>query len=648
MAGLNWYWRRLRAMSPVEVVLRLRKKWFEFKDSRCDHWPAADLSPSSVFPKLPDPAVAPELLRESLKRDAERVAGGGLRFFGHLDLRTDTPPNWQRDYLAGIDVPTAESAFRLNHRELPSGAAIKPLWEPSRWYGPLRLAQACWLLGNRRSGEHCLDWLEDWVANNPPYTGWHWTSALESGLRLVAFTWIDAFLIAFEGREPGDLAKRLAKLRADILPAHAWFTWRHRTFGSSANNHLLGELCGLALANARWPGLAKLGPGLPRLGRLLERETLRQFHRDGGNFEQALNYHFFAWEFCREARQALDAAGALPPASRERIDARLGQAARFYREVQVPSAPWDYGDSDDAFVMPWFTDESRAIAEWWQWIAGNAGESPFLHLMRGPFDACLKSNESGTEQGGWTIFSDTGIAVNALGHWKARFDFSPLGSGSMAPHGHLDAQHLSLWLKGRAMVIDPGTGDYHGNPKLRNWLASRDAHNGPCPSEVSLASREGPFLWVDAHPKPLQSLDAEVLETEIRINRTSLLTRMVKPLSNEPEGWMVTDSFERQLGQAGEFTVRWQFAPGCEVERTGERAFRVTIESATMCVDIGIGWALAELWRPSGDETAGQLDGIVSPRFMKTGHAPYLKLTAKPGGNTDFTTTFTAGTRLET
>ncbi len=31
-------------------------------------------------------------------------------------------------------------------------------------------------------------------------------------------------------------------------------------------------------------------------------------------------------------------------------------------------------------------------------------------------------------------------------------------------------------------------------------------------------------------------------------------------------------------------------------------------------VDIGIGWALAELWRPSGDETAGQLDGIVSPR----------------------------------
>jgi hypothetical protein len=211
----------------------------------------------------------------------------------------------------------------------------------------------------------------------------------------------------------------------------------------------------------------------------------------------------------------------------------------------------------------------------------------------------------------------------------------------MAAHGHLDAQHLSLWLKGCAMVVDPGTGDYHGNPKIRNWLASRDAHNGPCPSEVSLASREGPFLWAGAHPKPLQSLDGEVLETEIRIKRTSLLSRTVKPLANEPEGWMVSDSFERRLGQAGEFIVRWQFAPDCDVERIGERAFRVTSGSASMRVDIGVGWAQAELWRPSGDEAVGQLDGIVSPRFIKTEHAPYLKLTANPGGNTDFTTRFT-------
>ena len=638
MSGLKWYWHRFMAMGPAEVALRVRKRVYEFQDARTNRWPSVDLSKRCSFPKLPDPATAPKLLRDALRRDAERISTGRIRFFGHLDVQVDTPPNWQRDYLAGVDVPTSESAFKLNHRELPGGAAIKSLWEPSRWFGPVRLAQACWLLGNRRSGEHCLDWLEDWVANNPPYTGWHWTSALESGMRLIAFTWIDTLLTAFEGREPAGLAKRLDRLRAEILPAHVWFSWRHRSFGSSANNHLLGELCGLALANARWPGLAKLGPGLAKLGQLLERETLRQFHRDGGNFEQALNYQFFAWEFCHEARQAL--ADALPPTSRDHIDTRLSQAARFFRQTQVPSAPWDYGDSDDAFVLPWFIDESRAAAEWWHWIAGNVDESPFLHLMRGPFDASRPGDGLEMEPGGWRIFPDTGFAVNALGYWKARLDFSPLGSGSMAAHGHLDAQHLSLWLKGRAMVIDPGTGDYHSNPELRNWFASREAHNGPCPDGVALARRDGPFLWAAAHPRPLHSLDGEVLETEIRLKGGGLLSRTIKPLANEPIGWLVTDSFEPRLGQLGEFTVQWQFPPGCCVERTGEQVFQVTSESATMHVELGNGWFRAELWRPSGDETYGQLDGIVSPRFMKTEHAPYLKLTAKPGGNTEFTTRF--------
>ncbi len=51
--------------------------------------------------------------------------------------------------------------------------------------------------------------------------------------------------------------------------------------------------------------------------------------------------------------------------------------------------------------------------------------------------------------------------------------------------------------------------------------------------------------------------------------------------------------------------------------------------------------AVADLNFDGAQETARQHNGIVSPRFMKTEHAPYLKLTAKPGGNTDFTTRFT-------
>ena len=192
------------------------------------------------------------------------------------------------------------------------------------------------------------------------------------------------------------------------------------------------------------------------------------------------------------------------------------------------------------------------------------------------------------------------------------------------------------------MLIDPGTGDYHGNPQLRNHLASREVHNGPCTESVSLAKREGPFLWGGIHPRPLWSFDGDVLEMELRIGG-SALSRTIKPVPGDREGWLVQDAFEQQLGQAGPFTVRWQFAPDCSVERAGERLFRVIAGTAEMTVEIGDGWASAVVWQPDGSETESHLDGIVSPRFMKTTHAPYLELAARPDGRGEFTTSFLAG-----
>src|SRR6185503_990418 len=111
------------------------------------------------------------------------------------------------------------------------------IWELSRWHALTRLAMAVYVLGDERAAAKCISWLEDWVKHNPPYRGWNWTSALEVGMRLVQFTWIDALLRAqAEARGCGG---KLARLRREILPAHVWFAWRYRSFGSSANNHLI-------------------------------------------------------------------------------------------------------------------------------------------------------------------------------------------------------------------------------------------------------------------------------------------------------------------------------------------------------------------------------------------------------------------------
>ena len=186
------------------------------------------------------------------------------------------------------------------------------------------MAMAAHVLEDRVVAERCEQWLWDWLEHNPPGRGWNWTSALEAGLRLVQLTWMDALLA---GRfEPGVGEEAWSALMSRLLPAHAHYVWRHQSFGSSANNHLLGELAGLIVATVRWPRLAQWGAPIEILKGKLEREVLAQFAEDGGNREQALNYHLFAFELCWQARMALQAAG-------RKLVAGGGRSAGDGREV---------------------------------------------------------------------------------------------------------------------------------------------------------------------------------------------------------------------------------------------------------------------------------------------------------------------------
>src|SRR5215510_9478827 len=112
----------------------------------------------------------------------------------------------------------------------------------------------------------------------------------------------------------------------------------------------------------------------------------------------------------------------------------------------------------------------------------------------------------------WFHFPDSGQCVARVGFWSLRWDLSPLGYLQTAAHGHLDALHLSIWVKGVAVVIDPGTGAYHADVRLRTWLASGAAHNGPCPCPDWQESprRAGPFLWSGHHAPPALELHGSV------------------------------------------------------------------------------------------------------------------------------------------
>lgn len=655
MPKLDWYFHRLRAMSPGEVLLRARKMFREKTDALRDRdWSSIRLVANSDFPELPDRSDFPDELSSVLMQDVESILAGKWRAFGHVDLRVDDPPKWQCDYLAGRDLPNSTNAFKLNHRALPDGADVKLIWELSRWQQLTRLAIAAYYLKDETAARKCIVWLEDWVKHNPPFKGWNWTSALESGFRLIQFVWIEALLS--EVAEEWNFEAELDTLRYEILPAHVFYTWRHRSFGTSANNHLIGELAGLIAALVRWPNLAVWSTSLDELQGFWETEVLKQFASDGGNREQALNYHLFSFEFCLVAWTAILAKGTVTTAA---VEKQLIKAAEFFVSMQREEKRWDYGDSDDATVLPFWTRAESAVWEWRQWLAhreSSAALGMWWNRIRhnGQVPPRIDPAELsglGPEQreDDWVVFSNSGMATKRTRDWFARLDISPLGYGNMAAHGHLDALQFTLWWRGEPVVIDPGTGAYYGDLELRDWLASRSAHNGPCLTHLDQPRRLGTFLWSGGHSVPAwRQPDPDSFSAEWFVPVGTVFRKVVQLPGDS--GWQVVDDFlPNDNDFEGEFTVRWQFAPGTKLERVEDRKFRIERDGLVMTIEASDDWESVLAGRPDDEQTTDdeqRMAGRVSPSFRVVQSAPFLLLTAQAGHKPCvFSTSFLASAR---
>jgi hypothetical protein len=266
-ARLEWYWHRLRAMSPGEMFRHARRRWRVLVDERRRwDWASISIGRGGTFPWCQTRDRRRRGCGRSWRRTRRRSGTGvggrlGIWTCGWISRRGGTVIIWQ-----GKDLATDLPASRLEYRHLTGGADIKLIWELSRWTQLTRLAMAAHVLEDRGAAECCEQWLWDWLEHNPPYRGWNWTSALEGGMRLVQLTWMDGLLA---GRfEVGVGEEAWGALLARLLPMHVRFVWRQRSFGSSANNHLLGELAGLIVATVRWPRLAQWGAPLGTLKKL--------------------------------------------------------------------------------------------------------------------------------------------------------------------------------------------------------------------------------------------------------------------------------------------------------------------------------------------------------------------------------------------
>lgn len=89
---------------------------------------------------------------------------------------------------------------------------------------------------------------------------------------------------------------------------------------------------------------------------------------------------------------------------------------------------------------------------------------------------------------GYTVVRGGGGLVLTLDH-------GPLGMPPLHNHGHADALAITLSLNGKAVLVDPGTYRYNGEPEFRRYFKGTRAHNIVTVDGEDQAVQETGFIW---------------------------------------------------------------------------------------------------------------------------------------------------------
>lgn len=256
--------------------------------------------------------------------------------------------------------------------------------------------------------------LSEWLAQcgRPSLPGWH---PYPLSRRVVA--WCAALS---EPRWDAALRRRL--LRSLHRQVHYLLRCVEHDIGG---NHVLENAVALTV------GGACLGSAVAarRGRRLLRRELARQLLADGGHEERSPSYHRHVLERLVDAQ------------------AVLGRAQHDLPELDAGCASME------------------------RWLAALAGPDGSLPRFNDGWDgpALAPSGDLVADM------ASSGYITLRAGGDQAVLDVGSLCPAHLPPHAHADALSFVLWADGIPIVVDPGSGAYHG--EVRRWSRATASHS---------------------------------------------------------------------------------------------------------------------------------------------------------------------------
>ena len=609
MQSLNWYYQRLRAMTPSEVMWRTRCAARDTVDRHLHGFRArkalrqistnGDVLRSTGFSvsKMPDSAILRDEVGEvasewidRLRTRADRIAVNRLDIFDLKDHDFGDRIDWNRDPKSGKAAPMKYAPL-VDYRDFNLAGDCKLVWEPNRHHQLVVLGRAYQATGDTKYAEAAVRQWQQWLEQCPHAIGMNWRSGLELGIRLINWVWAIDLLLP-SGKLDAELRRRL--LHSVYL--HLWDISRNYSWGSSAGNHRIGEAAGVFIASCYFRELENTERWASESWKILRAEILKQTFPDGGTREQALGYQQFVMQFFLLAGLVARQCGRDFP---EEYWTRLH---RMFSLISAIVEGGDhlpvFGDCDDGYVLdldgaphdvrPWLGIGAAVFRDpELKAFGGEASEAGFGLLgssIQPTLDSLSKPAEN--RKLASRAFSDTGYYLLQCGHANENdrisvgFDCGELGYNSIAAHGHADALSITLRAFGVDVLVDPGTYDYFTYPQWREYFRSTRAHNTVEIDGLDQSEMLGPFLWGTRAKSNCLVWEPGEQGSRVRGEHDGykrldnpVTHRRSLELINSDRELSVQDEFETDGRH--EYAIHFHFADHCQVTRIDDCTYEV-------------------------------------------------------------------------
>jgi Heparinase II/III-like protein/Heparinase II/III N-terminus len=500
--NIAWYIKRLAAMSPSEIIHRSlfwikKNNWRNKANNRLLF---QNCTPVCEHSKRAHGSIAEYISSNTIQALISEANGYLEHTWNFFNLHNAIEPtiDWHFDPSTHKYAPQKYS-FDINHRKTELIGDAKILWEKSRHHHLTILSIAYAYTKNERYAQEVAIQILDWIEKNPCLIGINWTHPLELGIRLISWVWCERFLqgsihysTIFGPQSPIWLS----------IGQHQEVIEQTYSTGSSANNHLIGEMAGLFIASTAFPIYKKSIKWRHLAMKILESEIVKQTYTSGINKEMAFEYQLFVVEFLLlslyEAQKSNSTFSDNYSSILYKMLVAIIQLSDYGKELP------HYGDGDDGMAIQ-LQSRNHNRLDWILQLGSillnkslGCNHIPTLPVRLMGFNE-LPSQEP-IDQKVSIAFKDAGIYVlsNKRNTPEELFiiaDAGPLGYLSLAAHGHADALSFTMSAGGKMLFCDPGTYNYYTEAKWRNYFRSTRAHNTILIDSLDQSKLQGMFLW---------------------------------------------------------------------------------------------------------------------------------------------------------